>query len=199
MATEVEVANGAAVRIGTASRITSLNDNRTVARTFKAVWTAQRQAVLRDGSYNFATRTRALNAVDPATLDGGAVPAPWQSAYRIPVDCLRLLELLDDGARAHYELQGDLILCDAAAPLSVRICIDVPELGKWDAAASDAFSLRLAWRCGRKIAGSAFDQQACWAEYRMAIGRAKAVDALENPGIGQEESDWILARQSGRW
>lgn len=199
MASQVEIANLAAIRIGTASRITSLDDNRTVARTLKAVWGAERRACLRDGSFNFATRTRDLAALDPATLEGGAVPLPWSAAFELPSDALRLLELLDSGSRASFELQGRQILCDAAAPLTVRICIDVPELGQWDAAAAGAFALRLAWRCGHKIAGSAFDAQACWAEYRQAIGASKAVDAKEAPPIAHEESDWIVSRQTGRW
>jgi len=199
MASESEVANLAAVRMGTAVRITSLDDNRTVARTLKAVWAAERQATIRDGSWNFATRTVQLPVVDPATLDGGAVPLPWANAFRLPPGCLRLLEVVDLTARDAFERQGDLVLCDGDAPLNVRICIDMPEMGGWDADAVAAFALRLAWRCGHKIAGSAFDAQACWAEYREASMRAKAIDAREMPPIAQEESDWITARMTGRW
>ncbi|MBX9643383.1 MAG: hypothetical protein K2W91_04685 [Novosphingobium sp.] len=203
MASDIEIAKAVAARIGTSARITSLNDNTTLARTLKGVWDAQRKAVLRDGSWNFATVTRELAALDPATLESGAVPYPWSTAFALPGDCLRLLELLDSGSRGSFEKQsdavhGDVILCNAAAPLVVRIVVDRP-IERFDDVAADAFALRLAWRCGRKIAGSAFDLDQCWAEYRRTIGSAKGVDAKEGPPIPNEESAWILSRQTGRW
>jgi len=196
MASEVEIANLAAVRIGTASRITSLDDDRTVARALKAVWAAERQAAIRDGSWNFAAVRDAL----PALAAGAGVIWPYSMAYRLPGTCLRLIEVLGV-ARADYQLEADkTIVCDAPAPLYVRYSIDVPEMAKWDAEAGAAFALRLAWRIGHKIAGSAFDAQACWAEYRAAIAGARSTDAMENPPISTETEDdsWILARQ-GRW
>lgn len=203
MASDIEVARAAATRMGTAARLTSLNDNTALARTLKGVWDIERKAVLRDGSYNFATVIRALAEADPASLEGGAVPSPWSKAYLLPGDCLRLLAVLDEVARADFEKASDgnlrdVLLCDAAAPLEVRIVVDRP-LERWDASAADAFALRLAWRCGRKIAGSAFDHETCWAEYRKAIADAKTTDAREAPPIVQEDCDWILARQTGRW
>lgn len=194
MASEVQIANLAAVRIGTASRITSLDDDRTVARTLKAVWDIERQAVLRDGSWNFATRGRDL-AAEIATE---GVPYPWSYAYRLPADELRLLEIQNLSARDNFERQGKLILCDAEAPLYVRIVVDVPNMAEWDASAVEAFALRLAWKCGRKIAGENFDTRACWQEYREAIGAAKHVDALEMAPIAQEDGEWIESRQ-GYW
>ena len=189
--------------MGTASRLTSLDDGTALARSLKAVWDIERKATLRDGSYNFATTIRSLAAADPAQLEGGAVPLPWSKVYQLPGDCLRLLAVLDDTARMDFEKASDgnlrdVILCDAVAPLAVRIVVD-RAVERWDAAAADAFALRLAWRCGRKIAGSAFDHETCWAEYRKAISDAKTTDAREGPPIEQDESGWIEARMSGRW
>lgn len=196
MASETEIANLAAARIGTASRITSLDDNRTLARTLKAVWAIERQATLRDGSWNFSSKREALAALAAP----GEVIYPWAYAYRMPAESLRLREVLDLAPGERYELAADgRILIDRAGPLYVRFSIDVPEMAKWDASAAEAFALRLAWRIGRKIAGSMFDQQACWAEYRDALGRAGFVDASENPGVEQAESGWIEARMGGAW
>ena len=90
MGSIVEVANLAAVRMGTAGRIMSLDDDRTVARTLKAVWDIERRATIRDGSWNFAARRAALaSVVDPA-----AVIYPWTYGFQIPAECLRLLEVL---------------------------------------------------------------------------------------------------------
>jgi hypothetical protein len=199
VADQTGIANLAATRIGTASRITSLDDDRTVARALKAVWDIERQATLRDGSFNFATVTDALPAIAASDLPSG-VPYPWSVAYQLPSPCLRLVAVLSVSARSDYELQGRRILCDAEAPLQVRYVADVPELALWDAEAAAAFALRLAWRCGHKIAGSAFDHDACWAEYRAAIAAAKSTDAQENPPISTEGEDdsWVSARY-GAW
>lgn len=194
MAGEVAIANLAAVRMGTASRITSLDDDRTVPRTLKAVWDAQRQAVIRDGSWNFATR--GLTLAEEVLEDG--VPYPWDHAFRLPAEALRLLEVQNFASRDQFEVQGKLILCDSAGPLYVRVLVDVTNMADWDATAADAFALRLAWRCGHKIAGSGFDRNACWQEYRDAISSAKRVDAKEMAPIPTEEPDsWDWARRGG--
>lgn len=193
MASIVSIANAAATRIGTASRITSLDDNRTVARTLKSVWDLERQATLRDGCYNFSARRDALAAVAAP----GRVIYPWAYGYELPAQALRLIEVLDQSIGPDYQLEGRRILSDQTGPLYVRYLIDVPELAEWDALAANAFALRLAWRCGHKIAGSSFDAQACWAEYREELGKSKSADAIENPRIEQEECDFINSRSFG--
>lgn len=195
MASETDIANLAAVRIGTESRITSLDDNKVLARSLKAVWATERQAVLRDGTYNFATTRKSLPAL--SANQAGEI-APWDFAYQLPTEALRLLEVRDLSRYDGYELEGRKILTYAAAPLLVRYVVDVAELSLWDSLAVEAFATRLAWKVGPKIAGSAFNAQACWAEYREAIGRAKGVDARENPPIPLDDGEWIEARR-GAW
>ena len=194
MASEVEVANLAAVRIGTASRITSLDDDRTVARTFKAVFAIERRAAIRDGSWNFAARRADL----AAEVIAEGVPYPWAYSFPLPAESLRLIEVLNLTSRDDYQLEGSSILCNSEGPLYVRYLVDVPNMAAWDASAVEAFALRLAWKCGRKVAGENFDSRACWEEYLQAIGRAKTVDALENPSIAPDDGSWIDARH-GNW
>ena len=195
MASETEVANLAAVRIGTQARITSLDDDRALARTLKAVWAIERRAVLRDGSYNFATAAAELAALG-GTVD---VPYPWAYLFALPADNLRLLEVRNLTVRRDYELQAGGIACNSAGPLYIRHIRDVPEMALWDATAAEAFAIRLAWRVGPKIAGSSFDQNAAWQDYRMAIAAAKRVDATENPPIALEDGEWIEARMGWGW
>lgn len=195
MATIISIANAAATRIGTAARLTSLDDNRTVARTLKAVWDDQRRAVLRDGSWNFASRRAEL----AAEADGERVVYPWAYAFPLPAESLRLIEVLDLADRLAWQYEDGAVLCNSAGPLRVRYAIDVPELARWDDLAADAFALRLAWRCGHKIAGSSFDKEACWRDYREALGRARTIDALENPPIPLDQGGWFEARMGGGW
>jgi hypothetical protein len=189
MSDYVTIANMAAARIGTETRISSPDDDRFVARTIKAAWDIQRQAAIRDGAWNFAASRGELAAEN----DPEKVIYPWEYGFPLPEGCLRLIEVLDY-PRDAYALEGDTILANTLGPLYIRFLVDVPEPALWDAGFAESFALRLAWRCGRRIAGSAFDQEECGREYRQSLSAAKRVDARENPTIAQEESDWVLAR-----
>lgn len=188
MASETDIANLAAVRIGTEARILSLDDDRMLARTLRVVWDAERQATIRDGAWNFAARRDRL----AATVTTQEI-YPFEFGYELPAQALRMIEVLG-WSRSDYQVEGRLILSNQAGPLSIRYLVDVPELAHWDAASAEAFACRLAWKCGKRIAGSAYDERGGEAEYREALARAKTVDALENPPIEQAESSWIEAR-----
>jgi hypothetical protein len=88
------------------------------------------------------------------------------------------------------------VLCDVTGPLQVRYLVDVTEPAEWDDAFADAFGQRIAWKIGRSVAGSAFDEGNARDKYHELLAGAKRVDAMENPGIEQDESDWILAREA---
>lgn len=191
MASETEVANMAALRMGSSATIVSLDDDKKVARTLKAVWAMQRRATLREGSFNFAARRGTL------AKDATAVASeiyPYSARFTEPSDSLRLIEILNPELRAAYQLEGGKVLCDSSGPVYARWIIDVPEPASWDDAFAEAFACRLAWKCGKEIVGDDFDAPGAWREYLNASAGAKRVDARENPPIAQEESDWILAR-----
>jgi hypothetical protein len=192
MSSVVEVYNLAATRMGSVTRISSPDDDRHVARTIRAVFDLQRRAAIRDGAWNFATRRAEL----PAEYNPDRVIYPWAYAFPMPAEDVRLLEVLGC-SRDQYEYLDNVICANVAGPLYVRHLVDVPEPADWDEGFAHSFGLRLAYVCGRMVAGSAFDAGLCWDEYRASLAAAKRVDARENPGPGQDESDWVLARFRG--
>lgn len=196
MASETEVANMAAIKMGSSAIIVSLDDDRKVARTLKAVWATQRRATLREGSFNFSTRRGTL-AKDAAV--SALETYPYSSAFKEPSDSLRLIEILNPELRARYQLEAGRVLCDSSGPVYARWIIDVQEPAHWDDAFAEAFACRLAWKCGKEIVGEDFDAGGAWREYQNASSGAKRVDARENPPIAPEESDWILARLGGAY
>lgn len=193
MASYTEIANLAATEIGTEARITDPNEDKVLARAVKAVWDSQRQAAIREGSWNFAAKRAELAALAGSALEG-VVSYPYAYAFQLPSDSLRLVEVLNDEVRRDYQIEGDRILCDHGGPVFIRYLRDVTEPGEFDAAFADALAKRIAWTIGHKIAGSTFDSAAAERKYWAAIGPAKRVDAQENPPIEQEESSWIEAR-----
>lgn len=194
MSSETEVANMAALRMGSSATIVSLDDDRKAPRTLKAVWAMQRRATLREGSFNFSARRGTLAKVSAVSAND---IYPYSAAFAEPADCLRLIEILNSELRASYQLEGGRVLCNSAGPVYARWIVDVPEPASWDDAFAEAFACRLAWKCGKDIVGEDFDVAGAWREYQNAISGAKRVDARENPPIAQEESDWILARMGG--
>lgn len=194
MSSEAEIANLAALKMGASAVIVSLDDDRKVARTLKAVWAIERRKTLREGSFNFST-TRGtlakLSTVSPAEI------YPYSAAFAMPAAGLRLLEILNTELRGAYQLEKGRVLCNSEGPVYARWIEDVPEPANWDDAFAEAFACRLAWRCGREVQGADFDVATAWSVYREAISGGKRVDARENPPIEQEECDWINARFTG--
>jgi hypothetical protein len=189
VASKIQVYKAAATAVGSSTQITSPEDDRPVARAITAVWEIQRQAAIRDGSWNFAIKRARLPALNSAPTHG------YDYAYQLPAACLRLIEVSGQ-AREDYQLEGREILCDARGPLDIRYLRDVTEPAEWDSEFADAFAQRIAWRIGRKLAGSTFDKDGAWREYQALIAAAKSTDAIENPPIEQEESDWVKARHA---
>lgn len=192
MADYVTIANLAASKIGEDDQLRSPDDDTHVNRTVQAVWDAVRRAALRDHSWNFAMRRSSL-AVEALS----SVPYPWQSSFRLPAECVRLIEVLNISSREDYQVEGKSILADTDGPLYIRFIADVTETALWDDMFVEAFACRLAFQIGPRIVGSEFDKGTAWKVYKDSLAEAKRVDARENPAIPFEATDWELARTSG--
>lgn len=190
MSSYVAIANLAAIAVGTSARLTAPGDNTVLGRAVAAVWDISRRAALQDGSWNFAMAREKLPALKDAPKHG------FERQFQLPTDCLKLVEVYG-GERLHYQREGDRILADAAGSLEIRYLRDVTEPAEFDPGFAEAFALKIALVIGRRIAGSAFDKDRTYRAYRDALSAAQGSDALENPPIGQEESDWVLARLNG--
>lgn len=190
MSSYAEIANRAAVAVGTSARLTAPGDDTVLGRAVAAVWNIERRAAIRDGGWNFAMRRATLPRLVERPKHG------YSAQYELPSDCLKLVELFG-GERLRYQLEGRQILADATGGLDIRYLADVAEPTAFDPGFVGAFALRIACAIGGKIAGSSFDKRGCWNEYLAAVADARGADALENPPLEQEESDWVLARYRG--
>lgn len=186
----VEIANAAAITVGTSARLTDPGDDTTLGRAVSAVWDLERLAALRDGAWNFAMRRASLPRL------AGDAHLNWSARFGLPSECLRLIEVYDiPGDR--WQLEGRAIHADMTGPLRVRYLADIVEPAEFDPAFAKAFALRLACAIGNRIAGSAFKEELNWQKYRKALAEAKNSDAMENPPIDQAESAWITSRWTG--
>ncbi|CAD7335159.1 hypothetical protein FIM10_01825 [Sphingomonadales bacterium 56] len=191
MADYVTIANMAASLIGEDDQIMSPSDDTHIGRTIAAVWDLCRRAAIRDHSWNCFMTRKGLSAEALA-----AVPYPWGYSFRLPSECLRLVEVLNL-ADDDYQLEGRSVLCNSIGPVYIRYLQDLPEPALWDDLFAVAFSRRLAVQIGTRIAGSSYDRSAGWQLYQDALSQAKRVDARENPQVAYEPSSWEMARLGG--
>ena len=191
MADYVTIANMAASLIGEDDQIMSPEDDTHIGRTIAAVWDLCRQDAIRDGSWNCFMKRKGLAA---EALD--EVPYPWGYSFPLPADCLRLIEVLNLTDH-EYQLEGRSILCNSAGPVYIRYLQDIREPNLWDSSFAVAFSRRLAFQIGTRIAGSSYDKAAGWKTYQEALSQAKRVYARENPPVVQEWTEWEAARFAG--
>lgn len=192
MADLVTIANLAASSLGEDDQLSSPDDDTHLSRSVRAVWDIERRAALRDHSWNFAMRRQALPASAAADQD----PYPFGFAYRLPSDCLRLIEVTGF-RRQDYQLEGGFVLADAAAPLRIRYIVDVVEPALWDDLFVKAFGMRVAWQIADRITGDTNRVQLAERKYRAALSEAKRVDARENPQVAHAPTAWEVARGWG--
>ena len=192
MADFVTIANLAASALGEDDQLSSPDDDTHLSRSVRAVWDVERRAALRDHSWNFAMRRVGLPASAAADQD----PYPHGFAYRLPADCVRLIEV-QGFRRQDYQLEGGFVLADAEAPLRIRYIADVAEPALWDDLFVKAFAMRVAWQIADRITGDISRQQMAERRYRDALSEAKRVDARENPQVQHAPTGWELARGWG--
>ncbi|MGN6123236.1 MAG: hypothetical protein ACTHOJ_09810 [Sphingomonas oligoaromativorans] len=189
MANYVQVANLAASKIGEDDQLVTPDDDTHLGRSVAAVWDEVRQAALRDHPYNFARKR--------ANLPAQALVAPpigWKYSFRLPTDCLRLIDLLTRHDREHYAIEGGCILWSNPGPLPILYIADIVEVALWDSLFVEAFASRLAFQIADRITGDRGRKSDAWNAYLSALSQAKRVDARETPRIEEEPSGWELAR-----
>ncbi len=187
MSSYVAIANLAATAIGTAARLTTPGDDTTLGRAVASVWEIEREAALRDGSWNFAMKRAGLPALSEAPVHG------FTTRFQLPTDCIRLIEIYEL-SRDEWQLEGRAINADSTGPLKIRYLANITEPAEFDPLFAKAFALKIACAIGNRIAGSSFKEELNQQKYRDAIAEARRVDAMENPPIEQRESSWIEDR-----
>lgn len=189
MADFVTIANLAASSIGEDDQLASPDDDTHLSRSVRAVWDLTRRAAIRNSRWNFAMTRAALPAEVLATA-----PINWQSSFRLPADCLRLIGVLNTAHRQRYQLEGKSVMADTAGPLNVKYLRDIAEPALWDDSFVMAFAALIGFRIADRITGDRARRADAWQAYRDALDEARRCDALENPEIIQEPGSWELAR-----
>lgn len=198
MASNVEIANRALTKVG-ARRLVSLEDNTEGGRTVNSMFTIVRDAELREHSWRFSIKRVQQPAQASAPVFG------YLYQYRIPADCLKLLQVGDwyPGAdltdyvgadTSPYAVENGLILTDYPAPLNLRYVARIEDPSLFDSLFVEAFACRLAMELAEPLTQSGQKRQLAAEEYKLAVSAAVSANSIEKPPDKIADDTWMMAR-----
>ncbi len=167
--TEVSIANSALVKVGS-SLISDLAEDSREAQLINAIFEQERDATLRDGSWNFATKRVTLAPTATAPTYG------YDFAYDLPSDCLKVLP--PDLQHLDYVIENSQILCDVDS-LDIAYIYRNTNVTAWDASFAEAFAWRIARSISYALTQSTQVFATCDAGYTKALSQARFSDGSE--------------------
>lgn len=188
MASQVDIANAALMKLG-AESIVALSDDNERARACNAAWPLVRREVLRAHSWNVPV-ARATLAATNDTINGSSTFG-FDTAYNIPADCIYVIEV---DTEYDWRVEGRQILTDGNTSIHIRYAKDETDPEQYDPALTAVMASRLAAEIAYRITDSATMRDRMWQEYEMQLERAAMADATEQSPADFEEDDWITVR-----
>ena len=183
MASVVGICNSALIKLG-ASPILSLTEGSKSANLCNEQYEKVRDDLLRAHPWNFAAARQKLARLAEAPAFGFAF------AYQLPADFLRAIEVADG---IGYKIEGRKILSDAA-DIYLRYVRQVTDPNEMDALFREALAWRLAVDLAIPITQSNSTLELMRQGYGAAVGKARAVDAIEDWPEEMPDGSWIAER-----
>jgi len=180
MASDVEIVNGALSKLGE-QPVLSFSDRSEPARIANRTYADIRDALLREFTWNFATKRTSL-AADTAVPDWG-----YDRQYTLPADFLRLIEV-NNASDYDWRLESGKILTDLDAPLQIRYVARVLE-NAMDATFREALASRLAMEWAEPLSQTTSVGQQMSTLYRNKLQVARTAD-------GQEDRQRVISADS---
>jgi hypothetical protein len=175
MADETSICNLALAKLGI-SPIMALTDQSKQAQFCSRFYAQTRDEVLQSHRWNFAMRRAALN------LLSAAPQSEWNSAFQLPVDCLRVVQL--NGYQANerlgeFSVEGGQLLTNAEEA-NIRYVARVEDASLYHPLFVHALATMLASRLAGPLTGSRNLPTELLQEYEALTGpKARMADAFE--------------------
>ena len=206
MADQTSICNDALTLLGAAT-INAITDQSNQAYALNAIWNLERQSELRKHIWKFS-----ISRYQCPLLATPPVNGPYNQAFGLPPDNLRILcvgdsnydypgvDLSDYRAGPtldDYVIEGNQVLSNLTAPISLRYVRDIPDPTQWDSAFAAAFAARLANRACFRITQSHQGEQVAQARYKQDLMDAVRANALETPPTQLGDDSWVATRPLG--
>lgn len=200
MSSQTDICNLALSFLG-AGTITAITDSSNAARVLTAEYNLIRDSELRQRTWRFSIKRATLAALVTPPVSG-----PYNTMFQLPVDCLKIIMAgdswpgvdLSDYRTAPptdgYVVEGNQILTNLPAPLSLRYIAQITDTGTYDASFVNAFAARLAWKCCERITQSAEKRKLAMTEYNEAVSAGYRANAIEKIPEFAADDSWVLAR-----
>lgn len=190
MATALQIANGALIKIG-ARTVLSLTGPEKEAKVCTERFEACKQAVLRMYPWNFAKQRVLLN-VSAFTPAFG-----YQNAYLLPTDFLRVI-LINEGDEL-WSVENGHILSDSSE-IRLRYVYNIDKDLSTDPMFDESLSCYLAWDISYYLTQSADVRDAMWVLFNKVVPIARHTNSTENSTSIVEANDFIESRMnSGKY
>lgn len=198
MASEVSICNRALQILGEDS-ITALSESSNRARALTIAYEAVRDAELERRNWRFAIKRDSLAALSDEPIDDYAYQ------YQVPNDFLRLIHGGDlvpypntddyrSSSDALWSREGDKILTDMAAPLSIRYIAKITDVSLYSPAFREALAARIAVEICERITQSSSKKADAMAAYKQAIREATKSNAFDLAPESIGDGSWVTAR-----
>lgn len=200
MASKTEICNLSLSFLG-ASQIVNISDNNAKAQVLRAEYEHVKRSELRKHTWRFAIKRDSLSALTSTPVSG-----PYTQEFELPTDCLKVLMAGDSWPGADmsdyrtgpssddYVIEGNRILSNLPAPLSLRYIYDVDDSGVFDSSFVVAFAAMLAWKTCERITQNTDKRRLAQNEYDEAVQAALRANAIEKPAEYPADSSWVLSR-----
>lgn len=204
---DVDIANRALSKLGE-RRITSLAQGGNAADTMNDMYSIVRDAEIEAHPWNF-TKTRVQLTADPTAPTFG-----FTYRYKLPADYIRLLQVGDlsvlwaavglqyaafpiwGNSAPAYDIEGDYLLTDYAAPLDVIYGARVTDTTIYPLTFVEALACRLAYEACEKITDSGGLMDRMNEGYQAALKLARRTNAIMRPAQPTAPTSWITSRRA---
>jgi hypothetical protein len=180
-----------------AQRIVDLADDNPNARHINTCFEEVVKHELRAHAWNFSILRTVL--APTATPIVANPDLPFNNAFPLPADCLRILP----PSRINVDWQIEqidgvsAIFTNDGTSLSIRYVSYVINPNVWDALFAEAVACKIAVQVCEAITQSNTKQEKAEREYVFAIRRARQINAFENPTPDEPEDMWVNVRHAG--
>jgi len=172
MASEIGIVVSALLELGE-EPVVSLDQDVERARIMRALYAAERDGLLEEHPWNFATRRASLARLAQAPAFGFA------NAFALPGDCLTVLDL--EPAGAAWRVESGRLLADVAAA-AVRYVRRVTDANAMPPTFRAALAARLAAKAARKLTGSSAEKERL---EKLAADRLRTAKGRDAQGAGE--------------
>lgn len=191
MASEVEIANAALLRIGenTITSFSAASEDDKGAILAANTFAIHRDALLRAIPWTFA--------IQRASLAASTTDPVWEFDYRYPLPeepyfCLRVLTV-DNAADYDWRVEGHAIVTDIGSPLYIKYIARIEDPEKFDALFTETLIAKLQWEWAEALTKDPSLRLSLMQEYIGKRNEAASVTGMEGKTEPRPGGSWYEA------